>query len=241
MRAIRLNGSDEIVRILLDAGADARWKDYEGRSPITLACGSGRGVLSFVETLLNHDHDLLEFSSGHGFTPLSLAINYNGETEVVRFLLERGANVHSTSEAGMTILMTACHNRCLESMRLLLADGADPHARDLDKQTALHHAAASGFFAGMRELILDHNADMLAVDNYGCTPFDEAVDYEEHETVDCLLHLFGNKVAHVHGRLALHALLRAAKCQFHPPMLVLLTILPLGKLAPENLRTYYII
>ena len=123
-------------------------------------------------------------------------------------------------------------------MRLLLAAGVDLlNARDNWQQTALHYAAENGSIEVVRELIEEHNADMLAVDNNGDTAFDQAVRARKDETVDCFLQLFGNKVAQAHGRLALHVILRAAKYQFYPPMLLPLTILPLGKLKLHHLRT----
>ena len=53
-------GFNEIVRILLDAGANARWKNSDGFSAIGTACENGH--LSTVEMLFNHDNGLLEIA-----------------------------------------------------------------------------------------------------------------------------------------------------------------------------------
>ena len=59
-------GYDEIVRILLDAGADnGRCSPH---SHMTIACWVGH--LSIVEMWLNHDKDLLEIADDVGWTPL---------------------------------------------------------------------------------------------------------------------------------------------------------------------------
>ena len=181
------------------------------------ACRNGH--FSIVEMLLNHDNGLLEITNDYGWTPLLSAIRYDHEhtTEIVQFLLNRGANVNANDAKVMTALMVACRERRLETMRLLLADGrCDVEARDKKyQQTALHYAADSDFFEGVRELILQHNADMLALDKYGDTPFDIATLQGSADVVECLLQLFGNKMAHDHEGHALHAILRSAEYKFH--------------------------
>ena len=97
-------GDDRIVRILLDAGADARWRNWEGRSAMESACSKGH--LSIVKMLLNHDKDLLEIADEDGRTPMVVAAN-RGHVDVVRFLLVRGANIHAATQAGKTALMVA--------------------------------------------------------------------------------------------------------------------------------------
>ena len=60
-------GYDDIVRILLDAGADARYRTDEDWSAMKKACGKGH--LSTIDLLLNHDNGLLETEDRYGYTP----------------------------------------------------------------------------------------------------------------------------------------------------------------------------
>ena len=58
----------------------------------------------------------------------------------------------------------------------------------------MHYSAGNdnGFIEGVIELILEHNADMLAVGSYGNTPLDDATLVDimvEDNIVDCLLQL----------------------------------------------------
>jgi ankyrin repeat protein len=221
-------GFDEIVGILLDAGADARWKDRDGLSSSILMACAGRHV-STVQLLINHDDSLLEMSSASGMTPLLVAVFYH-QFDIVRFLLDRGANIYVTHRYGrMTALMYACEERDLEIVRLLLAAGVDVEARDHFHYTALHHAAIMDRVEAARELILQHNANMFAVDRDGLTPFELAC-----RSVESLLEIYGNKLTQDHGRLALHAILRTATYSFpedqffHPPLNPLQIHLPLG-------------
>ena len=234
-------GHADIVRILLDAGANARLQIGCGWNAMFVA--SAYGQLSIVEMLLNHDNGLLEIASDDGHTCLFVAI-LSQRPEMVQFLVSRSANVHATLSGGITTLMYASTLRNSDIMRLLLDARADPHARDDYQRTALHHAADNGFIGGMRVLTEEHNADVLALDENGSTPFDVAGP--AHDVVDCLLQLYGTKVTRDHGRLALHAILRSAKYSFvadddyddwHPPLTasVVQIRLPLGTLTPAQL------
>ena len=238
-------GYDEIVRILLDAGADIRWRNKGNWSSLLTACSNGR--LSIVEMLLNHDKDLLNNGGRYGETPLKAAIEYR-RTGIVHFLLDRGANALAiTKRDGLTTLMLACDNGAdLEILRRLLATGVPVEAGDKHQQTVLHHAALHGSIELLRELTVEHNANMFAVDKDGDTPFDLVPSFnsagERHEF---FIELYCNKLIQEHDRLALHAIVGAADYsfapsvyqEFHPPKNPLRIRLPLGKLTLQYFRT----
>ena len=54
-----------------------------------------------------------------------------GDAAKVRLLLERGASVNAKTKDGVTALVTAARRGNLESVRTLLARGADPKAPEL--------------------------------------------------------------------------------------------------------------
>ena len=231
-------GVDEIVGILLDARADARWKDYWGRLPIMEACRNGN--LSVVKMLINHDNDLLEVSDISGWTPLVCAV-LNGHEDVVRFLFYCGANIFATDCNCKTTLMHACRTGNLDIVRLILAAGVDTQATDACQHTALHFAARNHSIEAVRELILHHNANMFARDKSGNTPFDATSSCPT--TSATLVELYGSKLTEENGRLALHHLLSTAKyCfaknpSFHPPLNPLKIRTPLGTLTLKHWRT----
>jgi uncharacterized protein len=247
-------GNAVIVRMLLDAGANARWKDGYGLSAIAHACQNGH--LSIVEALLNHDKDLLEIEDNVGRTTSFMAIytprSSRRHVDIVRFLLNRGANLQATSSTGMTMLMAAAQMNRRDIMRLLLDAHVDVESRDHTQQTALHYAACNNQFCveAVRVLTEERNADILAVDKNGCTPFDAGDGYEslvKRITVGNIggyfLQLYGNNMTRDHGRLAPHAILRSAEYScvadgdyWHPPLLPLRIRLPLGTLAPAHFR-----
>ena len=209
---------------------------------MTEACSGGH--LSIAEILLHHDSNgLLEITDESGWTPLVFA-SHAGRVNVVRFLLEHGANVHAVATDGRTALMVACQSGIgLEIVRQLLAAGSDLEARDRTQATALHKAAIHGVVDVLRELILHHKANLFAVDEDGNTPFDVACSRKISEVVNPMLEIYGSKLTKEYGPLASHALLITAKYSFsetrpfHPPLYPLQIRLPLGMPPLEHLRT----
>ena len=66
--------------------------------------------------------------AGPGNSPLSAAV-YQDRRDVVRLLIERGADVNQGDNAGFTPLHLAVATGHLEAARVLLEGGADPNAR----------------------------------------------------------------------------------------------------------------
>ena len=56
----------------------------------------------------------------------------NGDTEIVRLLIEAGADVNAANPRGHTVLYCAGGHGHLDSVKLLLDNGADPHAKFTD-------------------------------------------------------------------------------------------------------------
>ena len=236
-------GCEKLVRILLDAGADAQWQfGYPwggGLTAATVACEGGHW--SIVQMLINHDRDLLEMASHRGWTPLYFA-SRKGHTEVCRFLLECGCNVHATTNDGKTAMMVAAEHDYFEVVLLLLGAGVDVDACAAHKRTALHHAAMSGSMDVMRELI-PQNAKLCLVDGTGKTPLDLALAKGHAEAADLLLQMYGNRLSQQEeGRLVLHALFHTAKYSFakdrdfRPPLHPLQVKIQLGTMAWQHLR-----
>ncbi|CAM9547216.1 unnamed protein product, partial [Choristocarpus tenellus] len=144
-------GRVEVVSILLRYGADINALDDRGRVPKRLA---SRKEISHLLTAKETEHklgvDILEavekndvssvssFISAKGdlncrgkndMTPLHLA-SFNGLTEIVRILLEGGADPNSVDEDRDTPLHYACSSGSGEIIALLLAKGADPSSVD---------------------------------------------------------------------------------------------------------------
>jgi ankyrin repeat protein len=232
--------SAQIVRILLDAGANTQWTNKDGWTPATTACKYNK--LEVVEMLISHDRALVNKGGDTGAPPLMAASAF-GHTEICRYLVESGCNVDASDRIGMTALMMAVAMGHLEVVRLLLAAGVNVEANDKSKQTALHFAARNGSVDAMRELIL-HNANIFAIDKYGGTPFDSDYYDNEEETKNLQIQTFSDRLSQENeGRFTLHELLRTAEYTiandytFHPPLHPLRIKIQLGTLAWKHFRT----
>jgi len=73
----------------------------------------------------------------YGRTPLHVAASAD-YSEMVRFLIDRGANVHVTSAGeGQTPLHYAAKNEAVKCVKILLAFGSDVDARDFKLRSPL--------------------------------------------------------------------------------------------------------
>ena len=127
-----------------------------------------------------------------GATPLLRAAKAL-DAPAIKLLLEKGANLTLTNARGITPVMAAAgvgstdadtrgiyitedvQQRSIESLKLLLAAGADINAKENQRGlTPLHEAARWGWNDVVRFLV-DHGADLQAKDNRGMTPVDSAL------------------------------------------------------------------
>jgi len=134
----------EIIKLLLsrDANVDAKGKD--GGTYIHIA--AERGYLQIVEHLLKRGayvNSAYTSTYQEGYTPLCLAVK-EGQEDVVKLLLECGANVDAQVEDGKTVLQLAIEKGNEKVVNLLLEYGANIDAEDKDGKTVLHFAVEKG-------------------------------------------------------------------------------------------------
>eukprot|EP00794_Sanderia_malayensis_P005571 gene5571-6259_t len=82
-------------------------------------------------------------TAGRKSTPLHFAAGF-GRKDIVEFLLQKGADVHTRDDGGLIPLHNACSFGHVEVTLLLLRHHADINARDNWNYTPLHEAAIKG-------------------------------------------------------------------------------------------------
>ena len=109
-------GHADLVRKLIDHGADHKLKDHDGWTPLMSA--AARGHLDVVKILLKlshvspgedpetDPHNTRDWQNSEGTTPLMAAL-VNGHTDVVNALLEAGADVNRRKWSGGSAVMIA--------------------------------------------------------------------------------------------------------------------------------------
>ena len=116
------NGSAPMVEKLLRAGADPNAALPTGETPLMTAARTGS--VETVKSLLATGADVNSKEARQGQTALMWAVAQK-HPEVARALVERGADVRARSNGGFTALLFAARVGDLDSIRVLLAAGAD--------------------------------------------------------------------------------------------------------------------
>lgn len=152
----------EMVRLLIELGANPGKKDAHGWSPWMVCCS--RLSDRVVEDEQRQIRSILEAAhadrSGEELLRLSEAAR-QGDGDTVLALLDAGADINSPIAAP---LLAAIHGGHTPLLKLLLDRGANPDCLDSDDpasaMTPLIHAASQGRF-DIARLLAEHGADIL--------------------------------------------------------------------------------
>lgn len=101
------------------------------------------------------------------FTPLHNAVG-EGHLEVVRLLLEKGANVGAVTTEERTPLHMACYNGNKEIIECLVAKGSNINQQEKDGNTPTHILAERGWSEAL-SFLLEKNPDLSIKNIYGLT------------------------------------------------------------------------
>ena len=109
-----------------------------------------------------------------------------GFLEVVKLLLDRGADPGIAANNGCTAAMSAANNGHLEVVELFLDRGVDPNTVD-DAGLTMALYASEGGETAVVELLLDRGADPEAADDYGDSAATVAAREDHVDLVELLL------------------------------------------------------
>ncbi|CAM9842849.1 unnamed protein product [Chrysoparadoxa australica] len=118
-------GSARVLRLLLSLGVYKAALDYGGWTALHYACNYGRVncVPHLLEPIATVQSTELRFS------PFHLACR-SGDVEIIRMLVENGAEVNALAGLKLTPLHMAAQGDHIEACKYLLQQGADPNAED---------------------------------------------------------------------------------------------------------------
>jgi ankyrin repeat protein len=126
------------------------------------------------------------------YTPFQTAIN-NGNLDVTKVFLEKGADAKAADKDKDTPLHWAAINGHLDVVKYLVEKGADVEAVNGDGRTPLHWAAEEGYWDVVKYLAEIKGANPKAANKYGSTPLHWAARYGK---LDVVKYLVEEKDAH---------------------------------------------
>ncbi len=178
-------GGEELLSLLISAGANVNAVDNYGYTPLYWAASWGQAER--VRLLLSAPGIDINKANKDGWTPLYRAAQ-SGHTECVRHLLAvPGIDVNKADKYGDTPLHMAATRSHTECVRLLLAaPGIDVNKADKHGKTPLYRAAQSGHTECVRLLLAAPGIDVNKADKYGGTPLEIAIENGRTECVSLL-------------------------------------------------------
>ena len=162
-----ISGQDEIVKFLLDSRADVNAQDHYGWAALLFTCAYSKTSTSKI--LLGHPDINVTLQNVTGGTALILA-SHSGEYDIVKALIDRGADVNAKQMIGLTPLMMATDTGNRNIVQLLLDSGACVDDNDNMLGAGPIHAAVSNGDDRILDLIMQKKANPDLQTNTGLTP-----------------------------------------------------------------------
>jgi ankyrin repeat protein len=150
----------------------------------------GKEDLETVKSYVNENNQkclsLVNAKRMDAWTVLHYAA-YSGKLDVVKYLVEQGADVDAKTVVGWTVLHDAAYSGTLDIVKYLVEQGANVDAKNNVGWTPLHAAASSGKLDVVKYLVDEQGADVDAKNNDGWTVLHAAAYYGTLDIVQYLV------------------------------------------------------
>ncbi|MBW5397594.1 ankyrin repeat domain-containing protein, partial [Brachyspira pilosicoli] len=174
----------KILNLLIKYGADVNTKNDKGTSLLDVSYRISQSFdknKEMFKILVENGFDLESKinDDSSDYTPLMIAV-YKEDYDMVKYLLDKGANPNASNNENKTALMIAIANNNFDISKLLIQQGANINTQDEYGYTALMRAAMIGSYE-MVKFLLENGADANTKDNYGNTVLYHNIRYCHYE------------------------------------------------------------
>ena len=169
----------DVVKMLVEAGAGVRDTTDEGCTCLSLAAELGhtetvRYLVGLPEVELNHrDVD--------NHTALYLGV-HNKHTDVVRVLIDAGADLDARNNDESSPLHHACQSEALDIVKILVRAGAEVNATEDEYYTCFDYAVFYGYTETVRYLVGLPEVDVNQRGAYDRTALEHAFYFDDVKT-----------------------------------------------------------
>ncbi len=170
------------AKLLIDHGADVNAVTEEGLTPLIMAAVLPDSAET-VRLLLKHGAEVN--ANSQNFSPL-MAASSRGDVEVVKLLLENGADATKQNSFGFSPLHGASFNGTAETTRLLLAKGVNPNV-EVVGLTPTVWAAVHGKTEALKLLVAAGGKVNIQQGEFYATPLLWASTTGHFDTIEFLL------------------------------------------------------
>jgi ankyrin repeat protein len=135
MFACRYSNDLELIKLLIKAGSDVNHKDKDGWTPLMCAVKNNNDIDNDNEDNDNDNENNNENNDNINNTDNDYD---NNNINIIKFLIENGADVNSLNKDKWNALMIACrYSKNLELVKLLIESGSNIKVQNKDKYTVL--------------------------------------------------------------------------------------------------------
>ena len=162
MYAMENPNNPEIAVMLIDAGANvnaSETADYLGQRGETVLVKAIRRNAATVQALIEHGASVNGCSILNALSRYNPSI-YKEKLEIMRILIEAGADVNERGEVGGVALMESAELGYIDEVVMLLNAGADVNAIDNNSKSALSAAIAHRQSANLIVYLIEKGADI---------------------------------------------------------------------------------
>ena len=144
----------EILKILIENGADINVLNEQGKAPIHFA--AARNQTRIVRMLIEKSADI-NLKSKFGDYPLNYAAGHPCNSEIIEMLIANGADVNAKGACGNTPLHDSIYSGSSKVCETLIKNGANFNAKNNEGKTPLKLALEDDY-KEIAELLRKHGA-----------------------------------------------------------------------------------